>query len=315
VTREDVALYSDGVRCAAWLFRPEGDGPHPCVVMAHGFSAVRDQRLDAFAKRFADAGLAALVFDYRHFGASDGEPRRLLSIRRQLDDWRAAIVHARATEGIDPDRIALWGSSFSGGHVVATAARDPRVAAVVSQVPYTFGITALAAAGPRGIWNLTVHGLRDAAAALLGREPHRIPAVGPPGSVAAMTEPTALPGFLAMTPPGSTWVNEYTARLGLTVLGYNPYRRLGAIRCPVLVAIAEDDATTPARPAARAARRAPNATLARYPGGHFDLYLGEPFERAVADQVEFLTRALLVSAESSSPSPDRGPPARARSLP
>jgi fermentation-respiration switch protein FrsA (DUF1100 family) len=78
----------------------------------------RDQRLDAFAERFARAGLAALVFDYRHFGDSQGEPRQLLDIGRQLADWRAAIGYARTVDGIDPARIALWGSSFSGGHDV-----------------------------------------------------------------------------------------------------------------------------------------------------------------------------------------------------
>ena len=107
--------------------------------MAHGFSGVREQRLDAYAERFAQAGMAVLVFDYRHFGASEGEPRQLLSIARQLEDWRAAVAHARSLEGIDTKRIALWGSSFSGGHVIATAAKDPDVAAVVSQAPYTDG--------------------------------------------------------------------------------------------------------------------------------------------------------------------------------
>jgi dienelactone hydrolase len=84
--RSDVTFESAGTRCAAWLYRPveSGGGPAPCVVLAHGFSGVRDQRLDAYAERFAQAGLAALVFDYRYFGDSDGEPRQLLDIRRQL---------------------------------------------------------------------------------------------------------------------------------------------------------------------------------------------------------------------------------------
>src|SRR3954453_69051 len=104
--REQADFTSDGARCAAWLYRPEGGGEAPCVVMAHGFSGVREQRLDAFAERFAAAGLAALVFDYRHFGASEGEPRQLLDIKRQLADWRAAVAYARSLDAIDPDRIA-----------------------------------------------------------------------------------------------------------------------------------------------------------------------------------------------------------------
>ena len=125
--RADIEFSSGGTACAAWLYRPQGAGPNPCVVMAHGFSAVRDQRLDAYAERFREAGFAVLLFDYRHFGTSAGEPRQLLSIRRQLQDWEAAIVAARAQPDIDPARIALFGSSFSGGHVQTLAARDPAI--------------------------------------------------------------------------------------------------------------------------------------------------------------------------------------------
>ena len=187
---------SAGTRCAAWLYRPEesGGGPAPCVVLAHGFSGVRDQRLDAFAERFVQAGLAALVFDYRHFGASDGEPRQLLDIRRQLDDWEAAIAYARALEGIDPSRIAIWGSSFSGGHVMTLAARDPSLAAAVSQVAFADGLMTLPALGIGQALRLTREGLRDQLAAIRGRPPHMIAAVGP-GSKSMMNTPDAEPGI------------------------------------------------------------------------------------------------------------------------
>ena len=105
--------------------------------MAHGLSAVRDQRLPAYAERFAAAGLGVLLFDYRHFGASGGEPRQLLDIGRQLADWRAAVAYARARF----DRVALFGSSFAGGHVLAVGT-DPGIAAVVSQCPMTDGFLA-----------------------------------------------------------------------------------------------------------------------------------------------------------------------------
>jgi alpha-beta hydrolase superfamily lysophospholipase len=135
--RAEVSFTSGGLRCAAWLYRPPGPGPQALVVLAHGFAFPRDARLDAYAERFVAAGLAALVFDYRHFGASAGHPRQLMDIDRQLGDWRAAIAYARSLPGIDPDRIALWGTSFSGGHVAALAAADPRIAAAISQVPYS----------------------------------------------------------------------------------------------------------------------------------------------------------------------------------
>ncbi len=149
IQRSDVTFESDGTVCAAWLYRPDGQGETPCVVLAHGFGAVRELRLDAYAERFAAAGLAALVFDYRHFGGSGGEPRQLIDVGWQLEDWRAAIAYARELDGIDSRRIALWGTSFSGGHVVAVAATDERIAAVVSQVPFTDGISAARAVGLR----------------------------------------------------------------------------------------------------------------------------------------------------------------------
>ena len=306
MVRTDVTFESDGVRCDAWLYRPDapeddaaGDGLQdsrgrtPCVVMAHGFSAVRDQRLDAYAERFSQAGMACLVFDYRHFGTSDGEPRQLLDIQRQLRDWRAAIDFARSLDAVDARRIGLWGSSFSGGHVVEVAAGDARVRAVVSQVPFTTGASALRIAGVRAAAQLTVAGLRDQGRALLGRPPYYLPASGSPGTWAAMTAPEADPGFRAITPPGSAWVNRYTARAGLRVGSYRPYAKLGQVRCPVLVVVAEQDQLTPPGPAVEAADRAPNAEVVRYPVGHFDLYYGEWFERAVPEQTGFLERHLL----------------------
>jgi len=282
--------------------------------MAHGFSAVREHRLDAYAERFAQAGLAVLVFDYRHFGASDGEPRQLLSIAKQLDDLKAAVAHARSLDGVDPKRIALWGSSFGGGHVIAAAADDPAIAAVVSQAPFTDGLTALRANTPATVARFTVAGLRDAVSAVLGRAPHYIPAVGPPGTLAVMTAPEAEPGFLALDPPESTWVNRVTARVMLTVGTYRPYAKFTKLRMPVLVQTCDEDATTPSGQAVRAAERSPNAELIRYPIGHFEIYVDPQFERTIADQTEFLTRNLLATPVAP-PSRPADPPVPARQSP
>ena len=143
LAREQLRFRSGDAECAAVLIRPDATEPVPCVVLGHGFGAVKEGGPIRVAERYAEAGFAGLAFDYRHFGESGGEPRQLLDIGRQLDDWRAAIAYARTLDGIDGERIALWGSSFAGGHVIAIAAGDPRVAAVVSQVPYTDGIATL----------------------------------------------------------------------------------------------------------------------------------------------------------------------------
>ena len=295
--REDVTFDSGGERCAAWLYRPASDpggGSYPCVVLAHGFGGTRKGRLWAYAERFAEAGIAALVFDYRYFGDSTGEPRQLLSIGRQLEDWRAAIAFARSLDGVDPERIALWGTSFSGGHVVGLAAEDDRVAAVISQAPFTNGIAALGAAGPVESARLTVAGIIDLIAAATGSQA-RIPIVAPPGGKGAMSQAIAYDGYRALfDDPDRDFWNAFCARAGLTLGGYAPSRKAGDVRCPLLVCVLADDDVTPAAPARAMAERAPRGELIDYGPGlhHFAIYVGEPFERTIVDQVAFLRRSL-----------------------
>jgi fermentation-respiration switch protein FrsA (DUF1100 family) len=299
VTRSDVTFSSGGVDCAAWLFRPDREGPCPLVVMAHGFSATRELRLDAYAERFCDSGLGVLVFDYRHFGASAGQPRQLLGIRMQQDDYRAAVSYARALEWVDSARVALFGTSFSGGHVLAVAARDQRIAAVVSQCPFTDGLASLPKLGPANIAKATVAGLRDQLADLVGRAPQYIPAVGPPGSFAVMTTPDSQPGFEALLPPESRWENRVAARIALRVASYRPGRSAAKVACPVLFCVCDGDTVAPAKTTLKYARAAPRGEIKHYPVGHFDIYLGETWERAVADQTEFFSRCLAGSRESA----------------
>src|SRR5512134_341413 len=179
MARSEITFTSSGQRCAAWLYVPDGaTEPLPCVVMAHGFGGTRSDGLPAFAERFVGAGLAALVFDYRHFGDSEGEPRQLIDIAKQLEDWTAAIAYARTRPEVDGARIALWGSSFSGGHVVPTAVRDGQVRAVVSQGPFADGPRQVASFSPALNLKVTFHALRDQLRALFRRPPHYVPIVG-----------------------------------------------------------------------------------------------------------------------------------------
>jgi pimeloyl-ACP methyl ester carboxylesterase len=146
--------------------------------MAHGFSGTRNDGLPDYAKAFCAAGFAVILFDYRHFGASTGEPRQLLDIDRQIDDYRAAVTYARQLDGVDPARIVVWGTSFSGGHVFVLGATDPNIAAVIAQAPFTEGIPTLAFMPLTNVLRATYSGLRDQVGAWLGRSPHLIPAVG-----------------------------------------------------------------------------------------------------------------------------------------
>ena len=273
------------------------------MVLAHGFAGTVDSGLLPYAERFAAAGLDALAFDYRHFGASDGDPRQLLSIPRQLEDYAAAIAFARSLPDVDPERIVVWGSSYSGGHVVPVAVADGRVAAVISQVPGMDGTATLLNgaryAGLGLLSKLVLAGLRDLAGSLYGRPPAMVPVVGPPGSIGAMTTPDAEPGYLALA--GPTWRNEVAARILLRTGSYRPGLQADRLPCPMLVQIADRDAIAPVKAAQDAAWRATGRSEVRtYPIGHFDIYIGPPFERAIADQLHFLSRHL--GAASREPS-------------
>src|SRR3954468_11946825 len=179
--RLDVGFPSSGDECRAWLYLPKAERP-PLVILGHGLGATREYGLEPYAEHFADAGIAALVFTYRHFGDSGGRPRQLLDIERQLCDWAAALAYARGLDGIDHDRIALWGTSFAGGHVLEAAARDGGVAAVVSQIPFTDGRASMRAPDARVAARLTVLAARDELTRLTRKPPIRVPVAGAPGS-------------------------------------------------------------------------------------------------------------------------------------
>ncbi len=292
MSREDVRFRSGDDECAAWIYRPDGvPGDAPCVVMAHGFGGIKEARLDAFADRFAAAGYGALVFDYRYHGESGGKPRLLIDIGRQRDDWRAATAYARGLEGIDAGRIVGWGTSFAGGHVVELAAAGERFAAVIAQGPFMSGAAVLRSAGPGHNSRLALAGLRDLIGARFGRS-HSIAVVGPPGTTAAMTSPDAQPGYLALIPPDHAWPNRFLPRGTMTLAFQRPYAKAKHVTAPLLVQVMSDDAVTPPKPARIAAEAAPRGELIEYPGGHFEIYVGDTFERAVTDQIEFLGRVL-----------------------
>ncbi len=294
--REDVAFVSGDAECAAWLYLPERTGPGPAVVLGHGLGAIKEMRLDAYAERFAAAGYACLLFDYRHFGASGGEPRQLLDIKRQLADWAAAVEFARGLDAVDPDRIAVFGSSFGGGHAILTAARDPRIAAAIAQCPFTDGLASALTLGPVSTLKVSALGLRDELARLRGAAPVRVALSGPPGSAALMPTADANAEFTALVPAGQEFTNEVAARVGLRIALHNPGRAARRVRAPILFCVCDADSVAPAKATLRHARRAPRGEVVRYPVGHFEIYNGEPFERAVDDQLDFLRRHLPVAA-------------------
>jgi dienelactone hydrolase len=292
VTRHDITFDSNGDTCAAWLFLPDGVERPPVVILGHGLGATREMRLDAFAERFARAGVAAIAFTYRHFGDSTGQPRQLLSIKRQLADWDAAIAHAKTRGDVDGTRIAVWGSSFGGGHAIIVASRHPELRAAVAQCPFTDGLASARALGVAGTLRMLPTVAADVVANARGREPVLVKLAGAPGEKALMSAPDALPGYLAIVPEGAAFVNGVAARFAPTATWHRPGRAARKVESPILFCICDHDSVTPPEETLAYARTAPRGEIKRYDAGHFDIYLGDAFEAVVADQTDFLLRHL-----------------------
>lgn len=294
--RHDVEFSSEGTTCRAWHYLPEGaPGPQPTIIMAHGLGGTRNAALEPYAEKFAAAGFGVLLFDYRHFGASDGEPRQLISIRKQLNDWASAIAFARRQTCVNSQKIALWGSSFSGGHVLVAAARDGKIAAISAQGPMMDGLAAslnvVRYAGPAALLKLTALGLLDEAGSRLGRAPIYIPLVAAPGRLAAMSSHDSESGYRGIV--GPDWRNEMAARFAPTLASYRPISYARKLRCPALILVCRDDSVAPASAAIATARKlGSKAELKIYDVGHFDIYVGKGFERSSSDQLAFFERVL-----------------------
>jgi alpha-beta hydrolase superfamily lysophospholipase len=282
--RQDLAFRSGGNECAAWLYPAVGGAERaPVVVMAHGLSGTRRDRLGPFAERFAAAGFAALVFDHRGFGDSGGEPD-LFDPVCQLEDWRAAIAFARSLPGIDLAKVVTFGSSMGGGNALAAAAKDPGVAAAISQVPFLDIVRQAHRSSPSVTARMVV-------AAIRGRY---VPAVGQSSEPAFINAPGGEEGWRRVVSIGedSRWRNRVSSRW---ILGrpFRPVRHARDLHCPWLVCVGEADRVARPGPAVAAARRAPRGELRTYPGvDHFDVYDGPTHEALVADQIEFLQRHL-----------------------
>ncbi len=295
--REDVEFDVDGTSVSAWFYPPSGSSrPFPCVVMAHGLGGTRRMGLARYARRFQAAGLAVLVFDYRFFGNSAGRPRHLIWIPHQLADWAAAVDYVRSRPEVDPKRIALWGTSLSGGHVITTAASDPTIACVVAQCPALDGHAAFEEVvrkqGMGAInWGLILHAQRDLVRSWLGLSAHKVPIVGCEGTIALMPMQEAVDAFSKLAPPD--FANEACARIGVRLDKYRPVKQADDIHCPVLLQICKDDATTPPAVVEEASRRlGQHAQIIHYAIGHFDIYQGVHFEQALDDQSRFLRATL-----------------------
>jgi len=298
--RQDVTFISGKDICAAWLYPrpgPERRDKTPALILGHGLGGVREMRLDAYAAEFQKAGYTVVVFDYRYFGSSGGQPRQLLSISAQLQDWAAAIKFTRGLDIVDPQKVGIFGTSFGGGHVLSMAVRDPTIACAISQCPFTSGF---ASAGTVGL-ALPFIALRAILDQIIGFFTRRIISVklaGKPGEVALMNQPDVIQGYLGLGRPDHK--NYVAARIALWLPLYMPGWAARRAKIPIFVAICGKDSVAPPGPTIRYAKSIPRGEWKLYEDlGHFTIYNGDGFQRAMRDYLEFLGRHLPVGATSA----------------
>jgi pimeloyl-ACP methyl ester carboxylesterase len=300
-TRLDLRFACGETECAGWLYLPASAALAPVVVMGSGFAGTRDVALPWFAERFAAAGIAAFVFDYRHFGASGGSPRQLLNPWQQIDDWRDAIAFVRTRDDVDGARVALWGSSMGGGHALIAGARDRRVRAVFAQAPVVdtsvqgdtvyFGAPWLA--------RVVLTAWADLFVEFLGHGPVTIPAIAPTGGFGMIVGDDFYADFQRLVDPGSTFRNWIAAHSVFTFDGYDPAIEAAPLGMPVLLAASRTDRIVPFVAVERFAVAHPKVRVETFEGDHFDVYLPPARERTAELATAFLAERLAPVAATS----------------
>ncbi len=292
--RQDITFSVDEVVISAWLYLPPNTrGPFPCVILSNGFGGTKDMVLEKYALHFAENGIAAIAFDYRYFGASGGQPRQFFNGIKRQEDIKAAINFARNHQSINPDKIILWGTSAGAAYGINLAAEDQGVAGVIAQCPSLDhkkdDKLIFKREGLLFFLKLFMHAQRDKGRSRFGLSPHLIPIVGKSGSFAFMTAPGAFEGYASLVKRSELFINGICARSLLMLQGKNPIHTAQQVNCPVLLQICEHDSTVARDSHMQVAQiLGDKATLLKYPIGHFDIYHGENFNKAVAAQVEFV---------------------------
>lgn len=298
--RKDIAFKTeDGLELRGWLYRPEqGDGPFPTIVMAHGFSATKEMTLDDYAEVFSEAGFACLVYDHRNLGASDSTIRGEISPYEQIQDYRTAITYATTLDEVDSDRIGIWGSSYSGGHVVVVGAIDRRVKCVASQVPFLGGFENTRRLIPPIVFNQLRAGFdADRLARFKGEDPQKL-AVVPfeEGQPAILAHGPAAEFFKSMQDRAPTWENSATLRSAELFVEYDPSPYLNQIGpTPFLLVVIGGDTIVPADIALKEFNQRaiePKKAVVVQGGDHFDIYSGEGFEKSSQAEVEWFKQWL-----------------------
>jgi hypothetical protein len=296
--RKDIEFDSMGLKCRGWLYLPDGvhrDSKLPVIIMAHGFSAVKEQILPEIAERFANADLAVVVFDYRFFGASAGEPRCQMFPLEMVEDYRNAITWARQQPNVDPSRVGIWGTSYSGGLVAYTARVDRRVKAVVAQAPSIVSAEARRAVDPEKWESVGQFLIQDRIARYETGAVNYMAVVAPEG------EPCILPGkecydaFMELKEVAPNWRNEITVESLEKIREFDPVSLIHLVSPTALLIIAaERDSLIPLDALTHSFDRAADPKkMVVLPIEHFEIYRDPWLSKATGNAVEWYREHLV----------------------
>jgi fermentation-respiration switch protein FrsA (DUF1100 family) len=296
--RKDIAFDSMGLNCRGWLYLPDGvqgESKLPVIVMAHGFSAVKEQILPEIAERFANADFAVVVFDYRFFGASEGEPRCQLFPLEMVEDYRNAITWACQQPNIDPSRVGIWGTSYSGGLVAYTARVDRRVKAVVAQAPSVMNAEARRAVDPEKYESVGQFLIQNRIARYETGAVNYMAVVAPEG------EPCILPGqecydaFMELKEVAPNWRNEITVESLEKIREFDPVSLIHMVSPTALLIIAaERDSLIPIDALKQSFDRAVDPKkMTVLPIEHFEIYRDPWLSKATGNAVDWFREHLF----------------------
>ncbi|MFD3455117.1 alpha/beta hydrolase [Streptomyces sp. NPDC058691] len=301
--REEHWIPAEGrIGLHAWVLRhAELTAPAPAITVAHGFRGLAEGGLMHYAERFAEAGFVAIIHDHRSFGLSGGWPRHDIDPWRQILDWRRVITYLQELPGVDPDRIGLFGSSYAGGHALVLAGSDPRIKAVVAQVPTISGYEQGKRRNPgaEATQALQDRFNADERAQLRGADPDRQLLVTTDPDVPSVYKDPALIAYEDRFPLGDLgrFDRKITLRSTLKAQMYDPGVWIDRIApTPLLMIVATNDTMTPTDMALAAYERAGEPKeLITYEGGHFDAYV-EHFAATGGGATDWFTRHLVPAA-------------------
>lgn len=294
-TVEPLYIKSGEQLIAADFYKPKNIKRPAVIVMAHGFAALRQFKLIEYAQRFAQAGYAVVLFDYRCWGGSTGTPRELVSLKYQLVDWKTVISFLTEYKYINSRKIVLWGTSLSGGYVLNLAAELRHIQAVMVQVPFVDGAETAKCYPIQHFPKALKLSSQDYMGAKVGLSAKTLPVVHP-FALSFMPTKDSYQGYMSIVNSDFFWSGEVPSRVFFDLIRYRPILTVRDISIPVLFIAAKQDSLIPIESSRETATNiAPFVEYHEWDICHFDIYQTKWLEKSIATQVAFLHQHIGVA--------------------